>query len=239
MAHIIFDNVTLQYPIYISRSMSLRNHLVRIGTGGMISQDSKDIVTIKALDQVSFSLQDGDAIGLVGHNGAGKTTMLRTMAGIYKPISGRVDIQGSVSTIIDLGAGLDPELSGYENINRMGMLLGSTLADMEARLDDIERFTELGEFLSVPVRTYSSGMMMRLMFAVATSVRPEILLIDEMFSTGDADFQKKARLRMTDLIDSSKIFVFASHEPELIRAFCKRVFRLEHGRLTEIGINDF
>ena len=239
MAHIIFDKVTLQYPLYNSRSMSLRNHLVRIGTGGLISQDSKDIVTIKALDQVSFALQDGDAIGLVGHNGAGKTTMLRTMAGIYKPISGRVDIQGSVSTIIDLGAGLDPELSGYENINRMGMLLGSTLADMESRLDDIERFTELGEFLSMPVRTYSSGMMMRLMFAVATSVRPEILLIDEMFSTGDADFQQKARERMAELIDAAKIFVFASHEPELIRTFCKRVFRLEHGRLSEIDIADF
>ncbi len=239
MAHIIFDNVTLQYPIYNSKSMSLRNQLVRIGTGGMLSHEVKDVITVTALNQVSFELQDGDAIGLVGHNGAGKTTLLRAMAGIYKPSSGNVSIQGSISTIIDLGAGMDPELSGYDNIIRMGLLLGSTMDAMEANIADIEQFTELGEFLSVPVRTYSSGMLMRLMFAVATSVRPEILLIDEMFGTGDAAFQEKAHHRMLDLIDSAKIFVFASHEPEMIKRFCKRVFRLEHGGLSEIALTSF
>ncbi len=239
MAHIVFDDVTLQYPIYNSKNMSLRNQLARIGTGGTLSQESSDIVAVTALNQVNFELRDGDAIGLVGHNGAGKTTLLRAMAGIYKPIAGKVSIEGSTSTIIDLGAGMDPELSGYENILRMGLMLGSSRQQMDARTEDIERFTELGDFLKVPVRTYSSGMVMRLMFAVATSVQPEILLIDEMFSTGDAEFQKKARSRMADLIDAAKIFVFASHDPELIRQFCKRVFRLEHGNLSEIAMTGF
>lgn len=235
MAHIVFDNVTLQYPIYNSKSMSLRNQLARIGTGGTLSQESADVVAVTALNQVNLELRDGDTIGLVGHNGAGKTTLLRAMAGIYKPVAGKVSIDGSISTIIDLGAGMDPELSGYENILRMGLMLGSNRQQMDARTEDIERFTELGDFLKVPVRTYSSGMVMRLMFAVATSVQPEILLIDEMFSTGDAEFQKKARSRMADLIDAAKIFVFASHDPELIRQFCKRVFRLNHGNLNEIS----
>jgi ABC-type polysaccharide/polyol phosphate transport system ATPase subunit len=234
MAHIRFDNVTLQYPIYSSQSMSLRKKLVHISTGGKLSQDAKHVTTVTALNQVSFELQDGDAIGLVGHNGAGKTTLLRAMAGIYKPTFGHVSIEGSVSTIIEIGAGMDPELSGYENIFRMGLLLGSSMASMEEKIGDIERFTELGDFLKIPVHTYSSGMTMRLMFAVATSVRPEILLIDEMFGTGDAAFQEKAKHRMMQLIDSAKIFVFASHDPDLIKRFCKRVFRLEHGGMTEV-----
>jgi len=234
MAHIRFRNVTVQYPIYNAQSLSLRNQLVRIGTGGRLAKDSSSVVTITALDNVSFDLAEGDTVGLVGHNGAGKTTLLRTMAGIYPPVVGEVQRQGRVSTIIELGAGLDVELSGYENIVRMGMLLGSTRREMEAAIPDIEAFTELGDFLSMPVRTYSSGMVMRLMFAVGTAIRPEILLIDEMFGTGDAAFQAKAQARMLDLISAAKIFVFASHSPELIRKYCRRVFSLEHGTLTEL-----
>jgi len=235
MAHIRFENVTVQYPIYNAHSLSLRNQLVRIGTGGRLAKESSNIVTITALDSVSFDLNEGDTVGLVGHNGAGKTTLLRTMAGIYPPVAGEVQRQGRVSTIIELGAGLDVELSGYENIVRMGMLLGSSHREMEAAIPGIEAFTELGDFLSMPVRTYSSGMIMRLMFAVGTAIRPEILLIDEMFGTGDAAFQEKAQLRMIDLISAAKIFVFASHSPELIRKYCRRVFSLEHGSLTELN----
>jgi ABC-type polysaccharide/polyol phosphate transport system ATPase subunit len=135
--------------------------------------------------------------------------------------------------VIELGAGLDAELSGYENIFRMGMLLGASRSDMDNAIPDIESFTELGDFLSMPVRTYSSGMMMRLMFAVGTAVRPEILLIDEMFGTGDAAFQEKAQNRMKELIETAKIFVFASHSPDLIKKFCRRIFTLEHGLVKE------
>jgi ABC-type polysaccharide/polyol phosphate transport system ATPase subunit len=186
---------------------------------------------------VSFTLVKGDRIGLIGHNGAGKTTMLRTMAGIYQPISGTVTREGTSSTIIELGAGMDVELSGYENVVRMGMLLGSSYEDMKRAIPSIEDFTELGDYLSMPVRTYSAGMMMRLMFAVATANRPEILLIDEMFGTGDASFQARAAARMHELISAASIFVFASHSNALIKAYCNRVFKLEHGKVLEIPID--
>lgn len=234
MTHIRFENVTVQYPLYNAHSLSLRNQLVRIGTGGRLAKESSNIITVTALDNVSFEMRDGDTVGLVGHNGSGKTTLLRTMAGIYPPVVGRVERQGTVSTIIELGAGLDLELSGYENIVRMGMLLGSSRRAMEAAVPGVEEFTELGDFLSMPVRTYSSGMIMRLMFAVGTAIRPEILLIDEMFGTGDAGFQEKAQNRMQELISAAKIFVFASHSPDLIKRYCRRVFLLEHGLLTEV-----
>lgn len=233
MAYLKFENVTLQYPIYNTKSMSLRNQLVRIGTGGQLSKETTDIVTVTALNNVSFELHDDDAVGLVGHNGAGKTTLLRTMAGVYTPISGKITREGRVTTVIELGAGLDAELSGYENIFRMGMLLGASRSDMDNAIPDIESFTELGDFLSMPVRTYSSGMIMRLMFSVGTAVRPEILLIDEMFSTGDAAFQEKAQNRMKKLIETAKIFVFASHSPDLIKKYCRRIFTLEHGVVKE------
>jgi len=233
MAHLIFDHVTFRYPIYSTGSMSLRNQLVRVGTGGKLSKENNHVVTITALDNVSFELKDGDSVGLIGHNGAGKSTLLRVMAGIYQPTQGKIIRSGNVGTIFDIGAGMDPELSGYENIFRMGMLLGLKKKDIVEMIPSIESFTDLGNFLSMPVRTYSSGMTMRLMFAVATAVQPEILLLDEMFGTGDAEFQGKAEERMMNFINNSKIFVFASHSAELVKKYCKRIFRLEHGAITE------
>jgi len=231
MGKLVFENVTVQYPIYNSRSMSLRNRLVSLGTGGRIEAEAGHVNLVTALKEVNFTLKDGDTIGLVGHNGAGKTTLLRTMAGIYAPTQGRVIREGRLATVFEIGAGMDAELSGYENILRMGLMMGMTSAEARAAIPEIESFTELGDFLQLPVRTYSSGMMMRLMFAVATSIKPEILLVDEMFDAGDAAFQEKAKVRMRALINSAQIFVFASHSPELIKEFCKRVFRLEHGLL--------
>ena len=229
-----FDHVTVQYPIYNVRSQSLRNQLIRIGTGGRLSQEANNVVTVTALSDISFELNDGDSVGLIGHNGAGKTTLLRTMAGIYTPTKGTVTRIGRTSTIFEIGAGMDPELSGYENIFRMGLLMGSSHKEMQAMVPEIESFTELGDFLNMPLRTYSSGMTMRLMFAVGTSIRPEILLIDEMFGTGDAAFQEKASARMKQLIESAKIFIFASHSHDLIRQYCKRIFMLEHGSIKEV-----
>jgi len=233
MAQIVFDQVTVRYPIYSASSMSLRNQLVHVSTGGRLSKDSSSVVTITALDKVSFALKDGDSVGLIGHNGAGKTTLLRTMAGIYHPVSGRVTRHGRVGTIIEIGAGMDPELTGYENIFRMGMLLGLKKKELKDAIPDIESFTDLGNFLAMPVRTYSSGMSMRLMFAVATAVQPEILLVDEMFGTGDAEFQAKAEERMKKFIRDAKIFVFSSHSIDLVKRYCQRVFKVEHGVITE------
>ncbi len=234
-AELTFDNVTVQYPIYNSRSMSLRNHIVRISTGGRIEEEAGHIQLVTALRDVSFSIKRGDSVGLIGHNGAGKSTLLRTMAGVYTPTMGSITRQGRIATVLELGTGMDPELSGYENITRMSMLMGLKKKEIEANAKEIESFTQLGNFLELPVRTYSSGMATRLMFAVATSTKPDILLVDEMFGTGDSEFQVKARTRMEELIRSVGIFVFASHSDDLITQSCKRCFCLSHGNVREIS----
>lgn len=235
MTKLEFNNVTVQYPVYNARSMSLRNQIVRIGTGGRIESEAGHVSIVTALKDVSFSLQEGDAVALIGHNGAGKSTMLRTMAGVYVPTAGEVVRKGRVATMLELGAGMDPELSGYENIIRMSILMGASMQEIEERTSDIEEFTQLGDFLKLPVRTYSSGMATRLMFAVTTSTRPDILLVDEVFGTGDADFQEKAKKRMEELIESVGIFVFASHNNALIKGYCNRFFRVQHGSVVEIS----
>jgi len=237
MTRLAFEDVSVQYAIYNARSQSLRNHLLNVSTGGRIAQEMRYTITVTALENVSFDFKDGDRVGLIGHNGAGKTTMLRTMAGIFQPIAGRVIRHGVITTIIELGAGMDPELSGYENIIRMGLLVGASKSDMERAIPSIEKFTELGNYLAMPVRTYSSGMVMRLMFAVATANHPNILLIDEMFGAGDAEFQERAEYRLRELIGAASIFVFASHSHDLIKQYCNRVFRLEHGRVQEIPMS--
>lgn len=232
MARLYFENVSIRYPVYNTRAQSLRHQLMRISTGGKIAAEAGQTVSVTALNNVSFELNSGDSIGLIGHNGAGKSTLLRTMAGIYTPDSGRVIREGRTATVFEIGSGMDPELSGYDNILRMGMLMGIPIKEMRAKIPDIEEFTELGEFLSLPVRTYSSGMSMRLIFAVATSHHPEILLVDEVFGTGDTAFQERAKARMRNLIANAEIFVFASHDHSLIYELCDRVLELSHGKLN-------
>jgi ABC-type polysaccharide/polyol phosphate transport system ATPase subunit len=238
MARLEFHGVTVQYPVYDVRAKSLRSHLVRISTGGRIERESSGVQMVTAVREASFAFADGDAVGLVGHNGAGKSTLLRTMAGVYQPVTGSVVREGRIATVFELGAGMDGELSGYENIQRMGMLLGLGQDEIRARVAEIEAFTQLGAFLQLPVRTYSSGMTTRLMFAVATSTRPDILLVDEIFGAGDAEFQEKAARRMEALIASVRIFVFASHDMTALRRYCRRFLRLEHGEVREIDASE-
>ena len=233
MAELLLRDVTVEYPIYNAGNMSLRNQLVAIGTGGRLRSDTRRVTTVTALDGIDLHLKDGARVGLVGHNGSGKTTLLRTMAGIFRPTRGAITITGRVSTVFGLGAGLDPELNGYENIVRMSMLLGATRREAAATIPEIEDFTELGDFLSVPVRTYSSGMVTRLTFAVATAVHPEILLIDEVLGAGDAAFQEKARQRMNGFIEKASIFVLASHSEQLLADYCDTVLRLRHGVMID------
>ena len=239
MASLSFENVTVSYPVYDSRGMSLRNHLLRISTGGIIERQAGQVQLVTALRDVSFELKCGDAVGLIGHNGAGKSTLLRTMAGIYAPTSGRVTRQGRVATMLELCAGMDMELSGYDNIMRMCLLMGETRAAIREHMEEIEAFTQLGNFLQMPIRTYSSGMIARLVFAIATSTRPDILLVDEVFALGDAEFQAHAQQRMEALVSSVGIFVFASHFGEMLKHYCNRFFRLEHGKLSECSRDDF
>ncbi|MCO6187960.1 ABC transporter ATP-binding protein [Rhizobium sp. L1K21] len=233
MSKIELKNATVEYPIYHADSMSLRNKIVSIGTGGTISRGVKNIVTVKALDDVSFTLEEGDRVGLIGHNGSGKSTLLRTLAGIYTPTGGSVTVDGKISTIFDLNAGLDTELSGYENIVRMAMFLGASGKKARAMIPEIEDFAELGDFLSMPVRTYSAGMLTRLAFAVATAVEPEILLIDEVIGAGDQRFQERAKERLINVVKSAKIMVLASHSDIMIELYCNRALTFEHGKLIK------
>ena len=198
----------------------------------------KNYGSLQVLQDVSLTVGQGEVVVVIGPSGSGKSTLLRTMAGVYIPALGTIKRQGRVATVLELGTGMDPELSGYENITRMSMLLGVSKKKIEENAKEIADFTQLGDFLELPVRTYSSGMATRLMFAVATSTKPDILLVDEIFGTGDAEFQAQAKKRMEDLIRSVGIFVFASHSNDLVKTYCSRFFFLEHGVLKEIEKSD-
>lgn len=236
MAHIILQDVTLDFPIYGASSKSLKNSLIRLSTGGMINKSKDDhIITVKALDNINLSLVKGDRVGLVGHNGAGKSTLLRVLAGIYEPNIGRIEIAGKVTALLDVMLGLDPESTGYENIITRGVLNHLTLDEIKEKQEEIARFTELGGYLSIPVRTYSSGMMLRLAFAIATCISPQILILDEVVSVGDASFIEKARARITGMIDSADIVVIASHDDEIIRSLCNKVIYMSAGKIEFFG----
>lgn len=235
MAHIFADNVSIDIPIFNAGSRSLKNRLIQAATGGKISQDQQGRVSVRVLENISFELKDGDRVALLGHNGAGKSTMLRLLSGVYYPTSGTATLEGETGSLIDISLGIDPEATGRQNIYIRGALLGINKQDMQRQIDEIIAFTELGEFIDMPLRTYSSGMHLRLAFAVSTIMRPEILLMDEWLSVGDEGFQKKAEQRMNDLVKATNILVLATHSRELIEHTCNRVFWLEHGRLKMDG----
>lgn len=230
MAHIIFEHVNVDFPIYNAKNRSLKNTVLQTATGGKVSFGAEGTV-IRSLEDVSFEIHEGERVGIVGHNGAGKSTLLRALSNVYAPTSGRVEIVGEIGSLVDIALGIDGEATGRENIYIRGALLGLKRGEIEKRFDEIVEFSELGEFINMPVRTYSSGMHLRLAFAVATIIRPEILLMDEWLSVGDAAFNEKAEGRLNDLVKSSRILVIASHSRELIERTCNRVMWFEHGRL--------
>ena len=235
MASVVVENVFVHFPIHNIQTQSLRGKIVNLGSGGILKREAARLVVVTALQDVSFRLQDGDRVGLIGRNGAGKTTLLKLLAGIYEPAAGTVTISGSVSTLFDIGIGMDEEATGYENIIMSGVLRGKTRRELYDLFPSIEEFTELGEYLSLPLRTYSAGMRMRLGFAVATAIEPEMLLIDEAFETGDEQFRDKAQKRMEELLAQSRILVFASHSRELIRRLCNKVMLLQQGGIVAFG----
>src|SRR6185436_9334419 len=194
MTSLVLDNVCVDFPIYgIQRS--LRRVLFDRATGAFVQHD-RDRVTVKALRNISFTLREGDRLALVGHNGAGKSTLLRTIAGVYQPVQGRILINGTVTPLFDVLPGIDPEDTAYENIRTAGMLFGLSQAEIERIMPDVEEFSELGEYMGLPVRTYSTGMTMRLGFAFATAMEPGILLLDEGIGAGDARFLERAAKRL-------------------------------------------
>jgi len=234
MAHINFQNVGVDFPIYNASSRSLKNKIAKIATGGIISSSPNGVV-VRALDDLSFHLQDGDRVAIVGHNGAGKTTLLRTLGKIYLPTFGRADIVGKIGSLIDISLGIDPEATGRDNIFIRGALLGMSRSYLNGILEEIIDFSELGDFIDMPVRTYSSGMHLRLAFAVSTVLRPEILIMDEWLSIGDEGFRKKSQARMDELVSSTKILIVATHSRELVLSSCNRVIWMEHGKIRMDG----
>jgi ABC-type polysaccharide/polyol phosphate transport system ATPase subunit len=236
VASILLEEVTIDFPIYGSVK-SFRTELFAQVAGGLIRREGrrKNRVTVRALENVCLKLGDGDRLGILGHNGAGKSTMLRALAGVYVPTSGRVTIDGRVSALFNTTPGLDMDDTGYENVVTCGLFLGMSRDEIASKTPEIAEFTELGDYLDLPVRTYSSGMLTRLGFAIATAIDPEILILDEGLGAGDARFAERAARRLDRMIDRSNILVVASHSEALIRSMCNRAVLLDGGRQVMAG----
>lgn len=235
MTSIELNNVSVIFPIYDSSTRSLKNQLLPASLGGRIDSNETSVHSVYALNDINLTLFHGDRLGLVGHNGAGKTTLLRVLAGIYEPCSGSVNINGHIAPLFDIHLGMDPEATGYENILLRSIFLGLTRKDILSRIDEIATFTGLGEFLNLPLRTYSAGMRMRLAFSVCTSLKPEILLLDEGIGAGDAAFLDKAEKRLSNFTAQAGILVLASHSDDLIRKMCNRAVLMNRGKIIFHG----
>lgn len=223
------NNVSMAFRMDLNRPSGLKDWVVNFATG------KRNIQEFRALTGVSFDVKRGEVIGIIGRNGSGKSTLLKVISGIYKPTGGSVRLGGNVVPMLELGSGFDPELTGYENIFLNGAILGYTEQYLRDKLDDIIAFSELGDFINMPIKTYSSGMMMRLAFSVATVVNPEILIVDEILAVGDEFFQKKSFARMQELMSGGTTVLFVSHSLDQIRNMCSRVVWLNGGHIRMIG----
>lgn len=229
------SDVSVEFPIYSGSSRSLKKLLFNTTTQGNIARDAHDRITVQALSGVTLDIEHGDRLAIIGANGAGKSTLLKVLAGIYAPTYGHLHANGRVSALLTASVGLNPDATGRENIITRGMYMDIHPRDMRGHVDEIADFTELGYYIDMPVRTYSSGMMVRLCFAVATSVRPEILLMDEWLAAGDAGFLSKARRRMEEFLSGTSILVLASHSLPLLEEWCNRAILLDHGKVIAAG----
>jgi ABC-type polysaccharide/polyol phosphate transport system ATPase subunit len=241
------EDIYVEFPLYGQRQRSLRNFLVprslgsgrrnvpAAAVGGAIEAERSGKVLIKAIDGLSFSLREGDRLGIIGHNGAGKTTLLRVLAGVYEPVRGRLTMRGNVTPMFSLSDGMDQDATGYENILLRSSVLGFSREAIAEHLDDIAAFSELGDYLDMPVRTYSSGMFVRLGFAIATALDPQILIMDEMIGAGDAKFVSRAETRLKGMIERTGILVVATHSASILRTWCNKAMLLSHGRPVHFG----
>ncbi len=235
MTSVVLDNAGVEFALYSGKRQSIRSTLISTATGGQVSHDPSGKVVVQALNEVTLSLTEGDRIGLIGRNGAGKSTLLRVISGVYRPTSGTATITGTVGTLIDISLGINPEASGRQNIFLRGAMLGISKKEIRNRFDEIVEFSELGEFIEAPVRTYSSGMQLRLAFSVSTVFVPEILVMDEWLSVGDKGFKEKAEARLQEVVSSTRILVLASHSRELLEKTCTRGIYLDKGQVVMDG----
>jgi ABC-type polysaccharide/polyol phosphate transport system ATPase subunit len=247
-AHISGRDLALDFPIYDIASRSLKQLLMvrpianvfrgASHVGGSIATGAGGTVVVRAIDKMSFEIGQGERVGLIGHNGAGKTTLLRTIAGIYEPTSGVLDTAGQIMPLFNLMEGMMPDATGREFIRIRGVLLGLEPNQLDALAEDVIEFCELDSYIDMPVRMYSTGMLLRLAFALSTSISPDILLFDELIGAGDARFVTKAEERLKSFIDRSSIVVVASHSRGILHQWCNRLFLLEHGKLIADGLVD-
>jgi lipopolysaccharide transport system ATP-binding protein len=235
--HILIEGVSVFFPLYHGNARSLKK-TVLAAASGRFGEDRQHRVVVQALRDISFSLHGGDRLGLIGANGAGKTTLLRTLAGIYEPVMGRMVIQGSLNALLDAGLGMNMELTGRENIMLRGLYNGLPRAGLARLEEDVAEFASLGDFLDLPVRIYSAGMVIRLGFALATAIRPEILLMDEWILAGDAQFMERARHRLEAMVRSADILVLSTHDTQIVTEWCSRALWLDQGRVRLDGSPD-
>ena len=232
MALIEATGLCLDFPFYHIGARSLKKRLLG---SARLHTDPSNRVVVTALRNLSFSIGNGERVALIGPNGAGKTTLLRTLAGVYEPVAGRLTVQGQVGALIDVAAGMDPDSTGRENVMLRGLYRGMSEADCAALTEEVAEFAGLGEFFDVPIRTYSAGMGVRLAFAMATAMQPQILLMDEWFLAGDAAFMQRAEERLARLVGGADILVIATHDFYVVRRWCNRAIRLEGGVITADG----
>jgi lipopolysaccharide transport system ATP-binding protein len=235
--HILVEDLSVSFPLYHGNARSLKKTVIAAASG-RLGRDQQRRVVVQALRDISFSLHGGDRLGLIGANGAGKTTLLRTLAGIYEPVTGRVELRGSLGALLDISLGMNLELTGRENIMLRGLYNGLPRHEVARLEKDVAEFADLGDFLDLPVRIYSAGMMVRLGFGLATAIRPEILIMDEWLLAGDANFLDRARNRLEAMVRSADILVLSSHDPQTIRTWCSRVLWLDQGHLRMDGPPD-
>ena len=228
-------NVGVDFPVFNAWNHSFKNRVLSAVTGGAIDRKFDGSVVVKGLKGINLKIEAGERVGLIGHNGAGKTTLLRVLSGIYAPTEGEAIINGECVSLINIGLGIDPEATGRENIKLRSAMIGFTPKEARDRMEEIVEFSGLGDFIDMPFRTYSTGMQLRLAFAVSTIVSPHILILDEWLSTGDENFRQRAEERMRQVVDSTDILVLASHVPALLKGNCDRVVWLEHGRIRMDG----
>jgi ABC-2 type transport system ATP-binding protein/lipopolysaccharide transport system ATP-binding protein len=235
MAFLRLRNLSVEFPIYQGSSRSLKKALLATTTQGNLARDALDRINVRALSDLTFDILDGDRLALIGDNGAGKTTLLKVLAGIYHPSRGRIYMSGKSTALLDTMVGLDPDSTGRENILLRGMYMDIHPREMRAHVERVAAFTELGNYLDMPVRTYSSGMRIRLAFATSTCIQPEILLMDEWLSAGDAHFLAKAQQHMEHFVNSSSILVLATHSLEMAKLWCNRAILLRQGKVVVAG----
>lgn len=236
MVTVVADKISLTYRV--RQKLTLRPRDRRLAAAGAVIVGEGRNRYVRALDSVSFTLKAGDRLGLVGANGAGKTTLLKVLYGIYAPTAGQLTVEGRADALFNINLGFRGEATGRRNIELRGLINGWSPEEIAARMEGIIAFSELGDFIDMPFKSYSQGMAARLAFSTATSFEPEILLMDEWIGAGDAAFQKKARARITDLTERAGIVVLASHNRELVERTCNRVLVLEKGRVVGEARND-